>query len=150
MGLFGNLFRSAPTPKGLHGNASAALAEEVQRIMNDRIEILETSPSYPALRAAYFTIQAQAAVQAAVAPGERAWGRALWWGAMCSEALLQCAHPSEAEVYFNREVTVPAANEPAPALARVWREGFQMAVLAGYDEVARADGAGLKVIHSPV
>src|SRR5258706_11133860 len=106
--------------------------------MEKRIAILEESPSYPALRAAHLTIKAHAAVQAAFAPGDRAWSRALWWGAMCSEALLQCAHPAPAEVYFNREVTVPAAVEPAPGLARVWREGFQMAVLASYDEVASA------------
>jgi hypothetical protein len=39
-------------------------------------------------------------------------------------------------VYFHREITVPPAPEPAPGLTRVWREGLQMAVLAGYDEVA--------------
>jgi hypothetical protein len=140
VGLFGSLFRSSPPAKGIHGTPGAlpALAQSVQRIMEQRIAILEESPSYPALRAAHLTIKGQAAVQAAVAPREKAWSQALWWGAMCSEALLQCAHPAETEIYFNREITVPRAEKPAPGLARVWREGFQMAVLATYDELARA------------
>lgn len=112
-------------PVGIHGNPAAlpTLAQGVQRVMEERIALLEASPSYSALRATYLTIKGHAAVQAAFAPGEKAWSRALWWGAMCSEALLQCAHPAPVEVYFNREVTVPAAAEPTPGLARVWREG---------------------------
>jgi len=140
MGFFGNLFRSTPRNASAHFAAidMPQLAERVQQLVNERLAILEATPSYPALRSVHFTLKAHAAVQAAVAPGERAWSRALWWGAMASEALLACARPSSFEVYFNREVTVPPAVEPAPGLAGIWREGLQMAVLAGYDEVASA------------
>jgi hypothetical protein len=140
MGFLGNLFRSAPraTP-GHHDTLDLPqLAERVQRLVNDRIAILEATPSYAALRSVHFTLKAHAAVQAAVAPGGRAWSRALWSGAMACEGLLACARPSEFEVYFNREITVPPAPEPAPGLAGIWREGLEMAVLARYDEVASA------------
>ena len=148
MGFLGKLFGTASSSRN-HGDALAPqLAERVQGLMNERIAILEGSPSYAALRAAHFTIKAHASVQAVTAPGERPWSRALWWGAMTSEALLACAHPSEFEVYFTSEVTIPPAPEPAPGLARIWREGLQMAVLAGYDEVVgalpRFDGAYLR------
>jgi hypothetical protein len=136
MGFFGSLFGSAPQPVGIHGAVLTPLVDGAQRFMQERIASLEASPSPAALRAVYLTLKAQAAVQAAVAPGERAWSRALWLGAMSAEGLLACAHPSPTEVYFEREISVPAATERMPGLARLWREGFQMAVLSGYSEVS--------------
>jgi hypothetical protein len=135
---FFSRFSSAPQPVGLHGNTGELpkLAEGVRGVLDKRIAILESAPSYEALRAVHFVLKSQIAVQAAFAPAEKSWSQALWWGAMASEALLACAKPSTFEVYFRAEVSVPPASEPAPALARIWREGYQMALLSRYDEVA--------------